>query len=106
MDDKQQLSFDADAVRSSENYKTILIYCNIGSRNGELTIIADKFLKIAFTTKRSLCPLLTMNNILVPTRTEVKYLCLHLDANLTWRAHISAKRRQFELKVNTYLINN
>jgi hypothetical protein len=39
----------------------------------------------------------TMNNILIPMQTEVKYLGLHLDQRLTWRTHTKTKRHHLNL---------
>jgi hypothetical protein len=59
-----------------------------------------KSIQITFT-RRALCPQVNINNIPIPIKMEVKYLCLHLDQKLTWRAHIKAKRLQLELKLKT-----
>jgi len=47
---------------------------------------------VTFTTTRTLCPPVTMNNVLIPMQTDVKYLGLHLDQRLTWRKYIRTKR--------------
>jgi hypothetical protein len=54
---------------------------------------------VTFTTTRKLCPPVTMNNVLIPMQTDVKYLGLHLDQNLTWRKHIRTKRHQLNLEL-------
>jgi hypothetical protein len=47
-----------------------------------------------FTTRRPICPQVSINNFPIPIKQEVKYLGLHLDQKLSWQTHIKAKRRQ------------
>lgn len=54
---------------------------------------------ITFTLRKTTCPQVTLNHIPIPTKSEVKYLGLHLDSKLTWKTHINAKRCQLNLKV-------
>jgi hypothetical protein len=51
--------------------------------------------------------LVSINNLPIPIKQEVKYLGLHLDKKLTWQTHIKAKIRQLELKIRNmnWLIN-
>jgi hypothetical protein len=64
----------------------------------KIKVNPEKSSQITFTTRRAVCPQVSINNIPIPTKQEVKYLGLHLDERLTWRTHINAKRRQLELK--------
>jgi hypothetical protein len=52
-----------------------------------------------FTTRRTICPQVSINNFPILIKQEVKYLGLHLDQKLSWQTHMKAKRRQLELKV-------
>jgi hypothetical protein len=58
----------------------------------------DKSAQIAFTTKRRTCPQITINNAPIPVQSEVKYLGLHTDQKLTWKAHIQTKKMQLTTK--------
>jgi len=58
-----------------------------------------KSVHVTFTTKRTLCPPVTMNNVLIPMRPDVIYLGFHLDQRLTWRTHIKTKRHHLNLKL-------
>jgi hypothetical protein len=65
-----------------------------------------KSTQITFT-RRTICPQVSINNLTIPIKQEVKCLGLYLDKKLTWQTHIKAKRRQLELKVGSmnWLIN-
>ena len=41
-----------------------------------------------------------LNSEFIPRKNEVKYLGLHLDQKLTWKAHIKAKKLQLNIKTN------
>jgi len=65
----------------------------------KIKINQAKSVHVTFATKRSLCPPVTMNNVLIPMQPNVKYLVFHLDQRLTWRTHIKTKRHHFNLKL-------
>jgi hypothetical protein len=73
----------------------------------KITVNPEKSSQITFTTKRTICPRVSISNFPIPIKQEVKYLGLHLDQKLSWQTHIKAKRRQLELNVRNinWLIN-
>jgi hypothetical protein len=77
----------------------ISTYFKIGWSGGKITVNPAKSSQITFTTRRIICPQVSINNFPIPIKQEVKYLGLNLDIKLTWQTHIKAKRRQLELKV-------
>lgn len=54
---------------------------------------------VTYTLKRSACPPVQLNNIQIPQANEARYLGLHLDSRLTWKNHISKKRKEMDLKI-------
>ena len=52
-----------------------------------------------FTLKRSTCPPVQLNGTYLPHTEDVKYLGVHLDRRLTWRKHISTKRRHLDIQL-------
>jgi hypothetical protein len=65
----------------------------------KITVNPAKSTQITFTTRKIICPEVSINNI--PIEQEVKYLGLHLHKKLTCQMHIKAKRRRVELKVRS-----
>jgi hypothetical protein len=57
-----------------------------------------KSVQVAFNLKTQTCPPVHLNNKLTQTD-DVKCLGIHLDRKRTWRNHISAKRKQLDLKL-------
>jgi hypothetical protein len=55
--------------------------------------------QITFTTKRSACSQITINNAPILVQSEVIYLGLHFDQKLTWKAHIQTKRTQLTANI-------
>ena len=60
--------------------------------------------QITFTTNRVVCPQTTIYDMLIPMKSEVTYLGLHLDQQLTWQAHIEAKRQQLNVRLKKILL--
>jgi len=58
-----------------------------------------KSVQVTFTLKKNTFPPLQPNNKQLTRPEEVKYLVIHLDRKLTWRKHISTKRKQLDLKL-------
>ena len=53
-----------------------------------------KSVQVTFTLNKLTCPPVQLNNEQLPQADEVKYLGIHLDRRLTWRKHITTKRKQ------------
>ena len=58
----------------------------------------SKSVHVTFTLRKGDCPPVTLNGHKLTQAQEVKYLGLHLDRRLTWRKHISTKRKQLSLR--------
>jgi hypothetical protein len=64
-----------------------------------------KSVQVTFTLNKMTCPYVTLNNVHLPQVDKIKYLGIHLDRTLTWRKHITTKRKQLDLKLrNLYWI--
>ena len=58
-----------------------------------------KSAQVTFTLKKNTCPPVQLNNKQLAQPEDVKYLGIHLDGKLTWRKHISTKRKQLDFKL-------
>jgi hypothetical protein len=52
-----------------------------------------------FTLRKEQCPVVHINNAVIPQSPTAKYLGLHLDSRLTWAQHLAKKRKHVDLKV-------
>jgi len=55
--------------------------------------------QVTFTLKKTRVPPVHLNNKHLAQAEDVKYLAIHLERTLTWREHISTKRKQLDLKL-------
>jgi len=53
---------------------------------------------ITFTLRKDNFPAIRINQTFLPRVESVKYLGLHFDRRLNWKAHINKKRKQTDLK--------
>ena len=53
---------------------------------------------MTFTNRKGQCPSISINQTTIPQGSTVKCLGLHLDRKVTWREHITKKRKQLDLK--------
>lgn len=106
-DDTAILSPDPDPIRASEKLQDHLNLLQNWLEHWKINVNTNKSTQITFTTKRGICPQVSINNAPIPIKRDVKYLGLHLDEKLTWKTHIKMKRRQLDLKVKNmhWLIN-
>jgi hypothetical protein len=58
-----------------------------------------KSVQVNFTLNKMTCLPVKLNSKHLPQAGEVKYLGIHLDRRLTWRKHITTKRKQLDLRL-------
>ena len=97
-DDTAILAVDPNPARASEKLQSHLYLLQDWFQRWRIRVNSAKSTQITFTMKRSSCPQVTINDAPIPIKSEVKYLGLHLDDKLTWKAHIQAKKQQLNLK--------
>jgi hypothetical protein len=106
-DDTAIMSSDHDPNTACQKLQQYLSLLQNWMEQWKITVNPAKSTLITFTTRRSVCPQVSINNFPIPIKQEIKYLGLHLDKKLTWLTHIKAKRRQLGLKIrNMYWLIN
>jgi len=101
VDDTGLLAVHTDPIVASQQLQHNLNILQAWFDKWKIKINQAKSAHVTFTTKHTLCPPVTMNNVPIPMQTDVKYLGLHLDQLLTWRTHIKAKRQDLNLKLRS-----
>ena len=98
-DDTGLLAVHTDPIVASQRLQHHLNILQAWFDTWKIKVNQAKSIHVTFTTKRTLCPPVAMNNVLIPIQTDVKYLGLHLDQRLTWRTRIRTKRHHLNLKL-------
>jgi len=64
----------------------------------KMKVNETKLTHIMFTIRKGYCPPVCINQTVTPQFETIKYLGLHFDCKLTWKEHISIKRKQLDHK--------
>ncbi|PNF23744.1 hypothetical protein B7P43_G17197 [Cryptotermes secundus] len=101
------MSADQNQNIASQKLQQHLISLKNWMEQWKIKVNPAKSSQITFTRRRAVCPQVSINNIPIAIKQEVKHLGLHLYEELTRRMHIIAKRRHLELKTRNmnWLIN-
>jgi hypothetical protein len=100
-DDTGLLAIHSDPTVASQYLQVHLNILHDWFVTWKIQVNQVKSSHVTFTTTRAICPQVTMNVLPIPTRTNVKYLELHLDQKLTWSTHIKTKRLHLNLKLRS-----
>lgn len=98
-DDTALLAINNDPVEASHELQHHLSLLQDWFSKWRIKINESKSVQVTFTTKRLLCPKVSINGMEIPVQNEAKYLGFHLDQKLTWQKHIKTKRLQLNLKL-------
>lgn len=63
-----------------------------------ILVNTEKSKHITFSLRKEDCPPLSLNGVIIPKSSSVRYLGLQIDRRLTWKDHIKSKRKQLDLK--------
>ena len=73
---------------------------NLWANRWKIKINETKSTHVTFTLRNSDCPPVMLNNKVLPTANEVKYLGLTFDKRLTWGPHLKLKRKQVNSRLH------
>ncbi|PNF17694.1 hypothetical protein B7P43_G07379 [Cryptotermes secundus] len=99
-DDTAILALDQNPIAASKKLQNHLNILQHWLNKWKIKVNNDKSVHINFTTRTTESPQPMLNGEFIPRKNEVKYLGLHLDQKLTWKAHIKAKKLQLNIKTN------
>lgn len=107
-DDTAILASHTDPIEASMQLQSGLDKIQEWQRKWRIKTNESKSTHVTFTLRRAMCPPVKLNDEEIPQKDCVKYLGMHLDRRLTWKAHIWAKRKQLGLKFRSlyWLLNS
>jgi hypothetical protein len=97
-DDTVILAHHDDPVTASYKIQGHLDQLEAWLKKWWININATKSVQVTFTLRKEQCPVVYINNTVIPLSPTAKYLGLHLDSRLTWTQR-RQKRKQADLKV-------
>jgi hypothetical protein len=100
-DDSGLLAIHSDPTIASQYLQVHLDILHDWFVTWKIQVNQAKYSHVTFTTTRAICPQVTMNDVPIHTRTNVKYLGLHLDQRLTWSTHIKTNRLHLNHKLRS-----
>lgn len=98
-DDTVILATHEDPEMASANLQDHLFQLEDWLKRWRVQINQSKSQHVTFTLRKAQCPPVLINEIEIPQTTNAKYLGLYLDSRLNWKAHITKKRKQIDLKM-------
>ena len=96
-DDTAILASKQSATEASNVVQRQLDVIQIWLNKWNIKVNAEKSVHVTYTLKQGDCPPVSLNGVAIPTSNCVKYLGIHIDRRLTWKSHITAKRKQLDL---------
>lgn len=101
-DDMAFLSTHGDPLQAAANLQATLDDVQTWLSTWRIKVNESKSTSITFTLRHIEPPRVKLNGITIPQQDSVRYLGLHLDKRLTWKRHITSKRKELELKLKKY----
>ncbi|PNF38441.1 hypothetical protein B7P43_G04015 [Cryptotermes secundus] len=98
-DDTMILSANTDPAIATFTLENHLNQIQEWTNTWKIKINETKSVQVNFSLRREQCSAVFFNNIQIPESPGIKYLGIHLDNNLTWKEHITKKRKQADLKI-------
>lgn len=100
-DDTALLSSHQNPTEASTQLQTSLNILETWLRKWRIKVNEEKSVHITFTLRHTTSPDVILNGKVIPNKDTVRYLGIHLDKRLTWRDHITKKRKELDIKIKT-----
>jgi len=98
VDDMAIFTTHPDPTSASVSLQDHLCTIENWTRKWRMKINETKSSHITFTLRRGHSPPVYINQRVVPHAETVKYFGLHFDKRLTWKNHVTTKRKHLDLK--------
>lgn len=97
---------DTAILSLSDNYHTAVsnLQCSLNAlsdwaQKWKIQVNTDKSVNITFALRSHPYTPISFNSSIIPYRSVVRYLGLHLDERLTYSAHVRIKRKELDLRL-------
>jgi hypothetical protein len=98
-DDTVILSVNEDPRRAASDLQHHLNTLQNWFEKWCIRINENKSCSITFTLRKISKSDVSINDIQIPCKTEIKYLGMTIDSKLTWKQHIVKKRKQVNITI-------